>query len=92
MVQGSHVEAPIMLKAMQVVWVLLCSTTMWFIWIARCSKVFDNNIVHPLGSVWNVWMQMVHTLKGETNVEVLQHLKFIVYWKKGPIEGPFLTL
>ena len=84
-------EAPYMLKAMQEVWELLCTTIMWFIWIVRCSKVFGNTIVHPVESVRNVWMQMVHTLKGrydeikgETNVAVLQRLEFIAYWKKAP--------
>ena len=95
MVQRSHTEIPYMLKAMQEVWKLLCTTTMWFIWIVRCSKVFDSTIVHPVESVRNVSMQMVHTLKGqydeikgETDDAVLQHLEFIAYWKK----CPFLTL
>ena len=28
-------EAPYMLKSMQEVWELLCTTTMWFIWTTR---------------------------------------------------------
>ena len=95
MVQRSHMEAPYMLKAMQEVWELLCTTRMWFIWTVRCSKVFGNTIVHLVESVQYVWMQMVHTLKGryeeikgETNVAVLQCLKFIAYWKN----ASFLTL
>ena len=39
-------------------------TTMWFIWTTRCCKVFGNITIHPVESVRNVWMQMVHTLKG----------------------------
>ena len=62
-VQRSHMEIPYMLKAMQEVWELLC-TTRCFIWIARCSKVFDNTIVHIVESARNVWMHMVYTLKG----------------------------
>ena len=65
-------------KTMQVVWELLSITTMWFLWTARCSKAFDNIMVHPVEIVRNVWMQMVHTLKGQydeikgkTNVVVL---------------------
>ena len=79
--QRSHMEILSMLKATQEVWELLCTTTMWFIWIARCSKVFGNTIVHPVESVRNVWMEMVHTLKGryedikgETNVAMLQRM------------------
>ena len=94
-VQRSHMEAPYMLKAMQEVWELLCTTTMWFIWTARCSKVFGNITIHPVESVRNVWMQMVHTLKGrydeikgETDDAVLQRLEFIAHWKK----APFLTV
>ena len=75
-----------MLKAMQEVWELLCTTTMCFIWTARCAKVFGNTSGYPMESVGNVWMQMVHTLKGwyeeikgETHVAVLQHLEFIAY-------------
>ena len=94
-VQQSQMEAPYMLKTMQEVWELLCTTTMWFIWTARCSKVFGNTTIHPVESTRNVWMEMVHTLKGqyedikgETDVAVLQRLEFIVYWKK----TPFLTI
>ena len=54
-----------------------------------------NTIVHLVGSVRNIWMQMVHTFKGqydgikcETDEAMLQCLKFITYRKK----GPFLTL
>ena len=53
--------------------------------------MFRNTIVHAVESVWNVYMQMVHTLKGhydeikgETDVALLQHLKFIAYWKNAP--------
>ena len=94
-VQQSQMEAPYMLKTMQEVWELLCTTTMWFIWTARCSKVFGNTTIHPVESTRNVWMEMVHTLKGqyedikgETDVAVLQRLEFSVYWKK----TPFLTI
>ena len=66
---------------------------MWFIWTTRCSKVYDNTTVHPVESVRNVYMHMVHALKGwydeikgETDVVVLQHLEFIAN------KAPFLTL
>ena len=73
-------------------WELLCTTTMWFIWTTRFFKVqFGNTIVHLVESVRNVWMEMVHTLKGqyedikgETDVAVLQRLEFIADWKKAP--------
>ena len=55
-VQRSHMEAPYMLQAMQEVWELLCTTTMWFILTTRCSKVFGNTIVHLVETVRNVWM------------------------------------
>ena len=94
-VQRSHMDIPYMLKTMQEVWELLSTTTMWFLWTARCSKAFDNITVHPVEIVRNVWMQMVHTLrgqyddiKGETDAAVLQRLQFTSYWKK----GPFFTL
>ena len=94
-VQRSHMEALYMLNAIQEVWELLCTTTMWFIWIVRCSKVFGNTIVHPVESVQNVWMQMVHTLKRwyeeikcETDVAMLHHLEFIVYWKNAQNARP----
>ena len=43
-------------KSVQEVWELLCTTTMWLIWTPRCSKVFDNSIIHLVESVRNVWM------------------------------------
>ena len=80
-VQRSQMEAPYMLKTMQEVWELLCTTTMWFIWSARFSKVFGNTTIHPMESARNVWMEMVHTLKGryedikgETNAAMLQRM------------------
>ena len=79
-------DIPYMLKTMQEVWELLSTTTMWFLWTARCSKAFDNITVHPMEIVRNVWMQMVHTLrgqyddiKGETDAAVLQLLQFTSY-------------
>jgi hypothetical protein len=39
---GIHVEVQNMDKEMQRIWELLSTTIMWFIWIARCSKIFDN--------------------------------------------------
>ena len=63
--QGTRVEVPIMDKEMQGVWELLCTTTMWYIWTARCSKIFDNTETYPAESVKNVWIQLVHTLKGQ---------------------------
>ena len=62
-VQRNHMEISYTLKAMQEVWELLCTTITWFIWIARCSTVFDNTTVHPVESVQNVWIHMVHALK-----------------------------
>ena len=59
---------------------------MWFIWTVGCSKVFGNTIVHPVESVRNVWIHMVHALKrrydeikGEIDVAVLQQLECIAY-------------
>ena len=83
-VSRSALGVPNMIKEMKNVWELLCTTTMWYIWIAGCSKVFDNFVVHPEGNVRNVWMRMVRTLKeqydgikGDINVAVLQSLSLI---------------
>ena len=45
------------------IWEFLTSCSMWHIWKARCSRLFDGKIVPPAQVVRPIWHEMVLTLK-----------------------------
>jgi hypothetical protein len=89
--QMEQLQVPYVIKNMQVVWELMSTITMWYIWTARCRKVFDDNTEHPVEIVRNIWVMAVHTLKGQYD-DLISHepndrntrLSFLALWQKGP--------
>ena len=89
--QMEQLQVPYVIKNMHIVWELMCTITMWYIWTARCSKVFDDNTVHPVETVRNIWVMAVHTLKGQYD-DLISHepndknatLSFLAHWQNGP--------
>ena len=52
-------------KEVQPVWEILSSTIVYHIWKARCSLVFHQLKTSPVEVVSNLWLDIVHTLKGQ---------------------------
>ena len=82
--QISHVEA------LQI-WELLSSTTMWFIWKARCKKVFKGSKTPPAETVSAIWLELVLTLRsqfesiiGDSDVAEQRRLHFHKTWTPTP--------
>ena len=47
------------------VWELISSLTLWFLWRARCSRVFEDRQEPPAETVRAIWLDLVHTLRGQ---------------------------
>ena len=54
-------------EAMQI-WELLSSTTMWFIWKARCKKVFKLSKNPAVEIVSAIWLELVLTLRSQLEI------------------------
>ena len=61
---------------------------MWYIWKARCTKVFHDMLVEVLTEIW---IQSIHTMRGNydaihrsPNNIITQHLAFHAWWKESP--------
>ena len=52
-------------KEVQPIWEILSSTIVYHIWKARCSLVFHQLKTSPAEVVSNIWLYIVHTLKGQ---------------------------
>ena len=52
-------------KEIQPLWEILNSTTAYYIWKARCSLVFHQVRASPIELVKRIWLDMIHTLKGQ---------------------------
>ena len=78
-------------KEIQPLWEILSSTTMWYIWKARCALVLDNRATNSVVSVREIWLHIVLTLRGQFDAiqgdsdrRIIQRLAFIKRWKKYP--------
>ena len=78
-------------SGVQQVWEVCSSTIMWYIWKARCTKVFEGTSTPPVESVSGIWNELILTLKGQydmisgdTDAAIRQRLAFHGIWKKGP--------
>ena len=65
---------------------LLCTASTWYIWTARCSKVFDNV---ESGKIFGCRLcipcrAQYEASKGGTDAAVRQHLTLISQWKMSP--------
>ena len=46
------------------VWELINSLSLWFTWRARCTTVFEGRQEPPTETVWAIWLEHVHILRG----------------------------
>ena len=65
------------------IWQLVSSITIWYIWKARCLKVFQNVTERPTQIISGIWIEIVHNLrglldsiKGNTHQVELKRLEF----------------
>ena len=72
------------------IWQLVSSITIWYIWKARCLKVFQNVIERPTQIISGIWIEIVHNLrglldsiKGNTHQADLKRLEFHAIWDIG---------
>ena len=60
-------------KETQLLWELLSSTTICYILRACCSLIFYQVRVSPIEVVRNIWLDMIHTLKGQWDCLIGDH-------------------
>ena len=72
------------------IWQLVSSITIWYIWKARCLKVFQNVTESPAQIISGIWIEIVHNLrgildsiKGNTHQAELRRVKFHAIWDIG---------
>ena len=75
-------------KEMQDSWELLSVIVQWNLWTVRCSLVFKQKRVPTVELVQNIWLQLVHMLKGQYDAIVgtsdalnLKRLTLLQQWK-----------
>ena len=72
-------------------WELISSLALWFIWRARCRRIFEERPVPPAETVRDFWTELIHTLRGQydrlqgdSDSMILRRLAFLRLWKSGP--------
>ena len=43
-------------------WELISSLALWFVWRARCRRVFEGRSVPPAETLRDFWLELIHTL------------------------------
>ena len=88
---SSHVVFTASSREALQIWELLSSTTMWFIWKARCKKVFKGSKTPPAKTVSTIWVELVLTLRsqfesiiGDSDVAEQRRLHFHKTWTPAP--------
>ena len=51
-------------------WELVSSLALWFVWRARCRRIFERRVVPPTETIRDFWLELIHTLRGQ--LELLQ--------------------
>ena len=46
-------------------WELISSLALWFVWRARCRRIFDGRAVPPAETIRDFWQELIHTLRGQ---------------------------
>ena len=46
-------------------WELISSLGLWFVWRARCRRIFEGRTVSPVETLWDFRVQLVHSLMGQ---------------------------
>ena len=79
-------------KEVQLLWEILSSTTAYYIWKGRCSLIFHQVRVSSTKLVYSIWLDMVHTLKGQWDCIVgdfddkaAQCHEFLILWTITPL-------
>ena len=79
------------MKEIQPVWEILSSTTVYHIEKARCSIVFNQLKTSSSELVSNIWLDIVHTLKGQWDgivgdfdAKIAQRHEFLIVWTTTP--------
>ena len=72
-------------------WELIGSLAVWFVWRARCRRIFEGRAVPPAESIRDFWLELIHTLRGQydrlqgsSDAMVRRRLAFLSLWGKGP--------
>ena len=72
-------------------WELIGSLAVWFVWRARCRRIFEGRAVPPAESIRDFWLELIHTLRGQydrlqgsSDAMVRRRLAFLSVWGKGP--------
>ena len=67
-------------------------STVYYIWKARCSLIFHQVRASPVEIVHNIWLDMIHTLKGQwdcligdSEPKAAQCHQFLTLWKATPL-------
>ena len=72
-------------------WELVSSLALWFVWRARCRRIFDGRAVPPAETIRDFWQELIHTLRGQlegmqgdTEIRIQRRRAFVRLWRKGP--------
>ena len=78
-------------KEVQPIWEILSSTTVYHIRKARCSLVFHHLKTPPAEVISNIWLEIVHALKGQwdgivgdSKAKIAQRHEFLIIWTATP--------
>ena len=56
------------------IWMLIAGFTLWYIWKARCLKVFQGTVRPPEEVIMDIWFTLISCLRGQLD-EVFQPLQ-----------------
>ena len=65
------------------IWQLVSSITIYYIWKARCLKVFQNVTERPAQIIFGLWIEIVHNLRGaQSGSETKEYFidRFLIRW------------
>ena len=72
-------------------WELISSLGMWFVWRARCRRIFEGRTVPAAETVRDFWVELIHTLcgqyeqlQGDSESRQGRRRAFLQRWGTGP--------
>ena len=72
-------------------WEILISIVVYHIWKVRCSLIFHQLKTPPAEVVSSIWLDIVHTLKGQwdgivrdSEAKIAQRSAFLIIWTATP--------
>ena len=74
------------------IWRLIAGFTLWYVWKARCLKVFQDRVQPPEEVIMDIWFALISCLRGQLD-EVCNHsndvatarLRFWQKWRNTPM-------